>query len=87
VVLTQAAGSWLTHPGQRASVILLDERERKMTKTPGQKHYQREDQEHAAHQNEAARQDREVAKPIVKGHVQHDGHPVEGHPKSPQKGQ
>jgi hypothetical protein len=33
-----------------------------MTKGPGQKHYQREDQEHAAHQNEPARQNQDVVK-------------------------
>lgn len=45
-----------------------------MTKGPGQKHCQREDQEHAAHQNEAARQNQEVVKkaqPIGKSHAQH----------------
>jgi hypothetical protein len=47
-----------------------------MTKGPGQKHYRREDQEHAAHQNEVARQDQKVVKktrPIEKGHDQHEG--------------
>jgi hypothetical protein len=61
-----------------------------MTKGPGQKHYRREDQEHAAHQNEVARQDQEVvkkARPIGKSRDQHGGHSVEGHPRSPQKGQ
>jgi len=61
-----------------------------MTKGPGQKHYQHEDQEHAAHQNEAARQNPKVMKktqPIGKSPAQYDGHPIEGHPKSPQKGQ
>jgi hypothetical protein len=61
-----------------------------MTKGSGQKHYQREDHEHAAHQTEASRpQDHTSgkAKPIGKGLAKQEGHPVEGHPKSPQKGQ
>jgi hypothetical protein len=62
-----------------------------MTKGEGQKHYQREDYEHAAHQAEAARQDghdaAKKAKPVEKGRAEWAGHPVEGHPKSPQKGQ
>ena len=44
-----------------------------MTKSPGQMHYQREDQENAAHQNEAACQKQEATKkaqPIGKGHAQ-----------------
>jgi len=61
-----------------------------MTKGPGQKHYQHEDQEHAAHQNEAARENQQAAtkaQPVEKKHAQQGGHPVEGHPKSPHKGQ
>ena len=61
-----------------------------MTKGPGQKHYQREDHEHAAHQSEAARhQDHDAAKkpqPTGKGRAG-QGYPVEHPPKSPRKGQ
>ena len=61
-----------------------------MTKGPGQKHYQPEDHEHAAHQSEAAgRQERDAmkAQPRGKREAQHGGHPVQGHPKSPRRGQ
>ena len=56
-----------------------------MTKGTGQKHHQREDHAHAAHQADAARQDdhdiAQKAKPIEKGRTERGGHPVEGHPK------
>jgi hypothetical protein len=62
-----------------------------MTKGTGQKHYQREDYEHAAHQADAAHRDGYDAakkrKQTVKGRAEHGGHPVGGHPNSPQKGQ
>lgn len=61
-----------------------------MTKGPGQKHYQREDHEHAAHQSEAADNKGHHAKtvqPMGKSDGKHAGHPVEGHPKSPRRAQ
>ena len=61
-----------------------------MTKGPGKKHYQPEDHEHAAHQSEAAgHQERDAKKvrPTGMSDGQHGGHPVEGHPKSPRRGQ
>jgi hypothetical protein len=62
-----------------------------MTKGTGQKHYQREDHAHAAHQADAAHQDdydvAKKTKPTGKGRAEQGGHPVEGHPESPQKGQ
>ena len=62
-----------------------------MTKGTGQKHFQREDHAHEAHQTEAARhQDHDsMKKPrsVGKDHAEHDGHPAEQRPKSPQKGQ
>ena len=62
-----------------------------MTKGPGQKHFQREDHEHAAHQTEATRhQDHDAmqkGRSGRKGRAERDGHPVERAPNSPQKGQ
>jgi hypothetical protein len=63
-----------------------------MTKGPGQKHFQREDHEQAAHQAEAmphpnrlATQKSAGAK--TKDETQRDDHPVEQAPKGPRKGQ
>ena len=62
-----------------------------MTKSPGQKHFQREDHEHAAHQTETERhQDHDAmqkSRPIGRSHAEPGGHPVEHAPKSPSKGQ
>jgi len=61
-----------------------------MTKGPGQKHFQREDHEHAAHQAEAERnQNQEAARKsrVGKGHVDRGGPPIEHAPKSPRREQ
>jgi hypothetical protein len=60
-----------------------------MTKGAGQKHFQREDHAHAAHQEEAARpKDRDAVNKVKPGaNPGPGGHPVEQPPKSPHKGQ
>jgi len=62
-----------------------------MTKIPGQKHFQREDHEHAAHQADAARHrvpdPGQKRQPVPKGDTPLGEHPAESTPKSPHKGQ
>jgi hypothetical protein len=59
-----------------------------MTKSPCEKHYEREDHEHAAHQSEAVEGYHEkIVGPIGKSNGKRGGYPVEGHPKSPRRGQ
>jgi len=60
-----------------------------MTKGPGQKHYQPEDHEHAAHQREAADHQEHDTKTVrsMGRDGRNGGHPVERHPKSPRRGQ